>query len=70
MTNIHSLPLRIDYCDALSFSTKYTKLYYISLDSQMKKLSELMSYITIDKEVSKRGDEELENRFFNFYFLN
>ena len=36
----------------------------------MKKLSELMSYISIDKEVSKRGDEELENRFFNFYFFN
>ena len=32
--------------------------------------AELMSYITIDKEVSKRGDEELENWFFNFYFLN
>ena len=29
-----------------------------------------MSYITIDKEVSKRGDEEHENWFFNFYFLN
>ena len=26
----------------------------------MKKLSELISYITIDKEVSKRGDEEVE----------
>ena len=29
-----------------------------------------MSYITIDNEVSKRGDEELENSFFNFNFLN
>ena len=34
----------------------------------MKKLSELMSYITNDKEVSKRGDEELENRFSNLFF--
>ena len=65
--------LRIDYCDArpfyrallktgyINFDSKYTKLYYISLNSQMKKLSALMSYITIDKEVSKRGDEEHEN---------
>ena len=29
-----------------------------------------MSYITIDKEVSKRGDEKLETWFFNFYFFN
>ena len=45
----------------INFDSKYTKLYYISLNSQMKKLSALMSYITIDKEVSKRGDEEHEN---------
>ena len=36
----------------------------------MKILPEFMSYITIDKEDPKRGDEELENLFLNFNFLN
>ena len=72
LTEICGKVLRIDYCDARPFCSallnigylfqfKYTQLYYVSLNSQMKKLSELMSYFTIGKEVSKRGGEELEN---------
>ena len=51
----------LSYKQDINFDSKYTRLYYISLNSQMKKLSALMSYITFDKEVSKRGDEEHEN---------
>ena len=37
------------------FNATYTKVYYISLNSQKKELSELMSYMKIHKEVTKRG---------------
>ena len=52
------------------FNSMYTKVYYIPLDSQKKELSELMSYIKMCKEITKRRGHDLENWFFNFYFLN
>ena len=52
------------------FNSRYTKVYYISLNSQKKGLSVLMSYMKIRKEVTKRGGQELENRIFNLYFFN
>ena len=52
------------------FNSRYIKVYYVSLNSKKKELPELMSYMKILKEVTKRGGQELKNRFFNFYFLN
>ena len=52
------------------FNSKYTKFYYISLNSQKKELSELMTYMKIRKEVPQWGGQEMEYWFFNFYFLN
>ena len=49
---------------------KYILIFYISLNSQRKELSELISYMKIGKELTTRGCWELENRFFNFYFWN
>ena len=43
------------------FNSRYTKVYYIPLNSQKKELSERMSYMKIRKEVTKRGGQELEN---------
>ena len=43
------------------FNSRYTKVYYISLNSQKKELSELMSYMKILREVTKRGGQQLEN---------
>ena len=43
------------------FDSRYTKVYYISLDIQKKELSELMSYMNICKEITKRGGQELDN---------
>ena len=39
----------------------YLSLLYISLNSQKKEISELMSYMKILKEVTKRRGQELEN---------
>ena len=56
--------LRIDYCDArplcsaliklgyIYIDLGYTKAYTISIDSQKKKVSQLISYMQIDKEVT------------------
>ena len=52
------------------FNSRYTKVYYISLNRQKKELSENMSYMKICKDVIERGGQELENWYFNFYFLN
>ena len=49
------------------FNARYTKVYYISLNSQKKELSELMSYMKIHKEVKKRGGSGTVK--LNFYFL-
>ena len=38
--------------------------------AKRKKVSELISYMQIGKEVTKLGSQELTNIFFNFYFLN
>ena len=46
-----------------------TKAYTLPINSQKKKLSELISYMQIDKEVTTSGSQELKNTFFNFYFL-
>ena len=35
------------------FNSKYTIVYYISLNSETKELSELMSYMKICKDVTK-----------------
>ena len=52
------------------FNSRWTKVYFISLNSQKKELCESMSYMKIRKEVTKQAGQELENYFFNFYFLN
>ena len=43
------------------FNSRYTKVYYISLNRQKKELSEHMSYMKIRKDVIERGGQELEN---------
>ena len=43
------------------FISRQTKVYYISLNSQRKELSEPVSYMKIRKEVTKQGGQELEN---------
>ena len=61
---ISQIILRIDYCEARPFGSallkliylidsRYTKVNYISLNSQNKELSKFMSYMTIGKEVTK-----------------
>ena len=74
-------PLRIDYSDAqalcsaliklgyIYFDLWYTKAYTIPIDSQKIKVSELISYMQIGKEVTKLGSQELKNVFFNFLFF-
>ena len=52
------------------FDLGYTKDYTVPIDSQKKKVSELISNMQIGKEVTKLGSQELKNIFFNFYFLN
>ena len=52
------------------FDPSYTKIDYISLNSQKKELCQCFAYITIGKEVTKRGGKELENLIFNFCFWN
>ena len=42
-------------------NSRYTKVYYISLDSQKKELSECITYIKICKQIIKRGGQELGN---------
>ena len=42
-------------------NSRQTKVYYISMNSQRKELSEPMSYMKIPKEITKQGGQELEN---------
>ena len=42
------------------FNSRYTKVYYIALNSQKNELSILMSYMEICKEVTKRGGRNWE----------
>ena len=51
------------------FDEMYTWVCYISLNSQKKKLSELMSHVKIRKVVTKWECQEMENWLFKFYFL-
>ena len=43
------------------FNSRYTKVYYVPLDSQKKELSNPRSYMNICKELTKRGGQELKN---------
>ena len=46
------------------FNSRYTKVYYVSLNSQQKELSEFMSYMKMFKEVTKRGDSGIGDLIF------
>ena len=67
---MHGLLAVLSLNSDIYFISMYTKVYDISLNSQQKELSEFMSYMKICKEVTKRRCQELENRFFHFYFLD
>ena len=49
------------------FDLGYTKACALPIDSQKKKVSKLVSYMQLGKEVSKLGSQELKNVFSNFY---
>ena len=62
----HEIGFRID----IYFDAMYTWVCYISLKSQKKELSQLMSYVNIHKVVTKLEGQEMVNWLFKFYFLN